>query len=222
MLERAKDIIAKWSEDHGRPMLGPKGAAALMECVAKTDGDYIEIGSAFGGSAVMAATGMERRPGNVFCIDSFLALNGLEKVDAVLHLFWESIYQYGFQQRVIAFPHAHPPFPAALHHHKFSVGLIDGNHLGQAPMIDFMALDSRVTDYLLFDNAEQPGVKGTIEAAVKGGNWWKHKTVEYVSTAKKKKDRSVELVVLKKIGNDVPEDYYEKVTYYWGDYRIPI
>ena len=222
MLRKAKDIIANWPEDCGRPMLGAKGGAMLMKYVAETSGDYIEIGSAFGGSAVMAGTAMGERAGNIYCIDNFISLNELDRIDVVLHSFWNVIYSFGLQQRVIAFNQSHPPFPTAIHHHKFSVGFIDGNHLGISPMVDFMGLDSRVTDYLLFDNAEQYGVKEAIASAIKGGNWKRHKSLTYTSTTKAHDEKKVKLVALQRIADVVPEDYYEKTLHYWGLYRIPL
>jgi len=223
MLNKAKDIIAGWPEDRGRPMMGATGAALLMECVAETDGDYIEIGSAFGGSAIFAATAMGDRPGMVFCIDNFLAVNELDRTDVVFLSFWEAMYHFGVQQRVIAFNQSHPPFPTAIHHHKFSVGLVDGNHLGVAPMLDFMGLDSRVTDYILFDNAELSAVSEAVKSAIDGGDWKKHKSITYISTlGKEEQKKKVKLVVVKRVDDKVPEEFYAKTQHYWGLYRLPL
>ena len=220
MIDLAKDIIARFPNTGGRAILGLEAAVLLMECVANTDGDYIEIGSAFGGSAIMAATAMGERAGTVYCIDDFLGVNRLESIDVVYQSFWNNIIHYDLQQRVVAFNQSHPPFPTPIHFHKFSVGLIDGDHLGEGPLKDFLGLDSRVTDYLLFDNAGQDPIEATIQAAIKGGDWEEHKTVEYTSSLS---DRpTVGFAALRRINDEVPKSLYEKIKYYMGDNRIPL
>lgn len=217
---QAKDIIEHFPDTGGRAMLGLEAATLLMECVANTDGDYIEIGSAFGGSAIMAAAAMGKRFGTVYCIDNFLGVNRLENLDIVYQSFWNNIIHYDLQQRVVAFNQSHPPFPTPIHFHKFSVGLIDGDHLGEGPFKDFLGLDSRVQSFLLFDNANQDSVERTIEAAIKGGDWEEHKTVEYTSNLP---DRpTVEFTALRRINEKVPKDLYGKIKYYMGDNRIPL
>ena len=221
MIDHAKEIIEEFNKDcQGRAMLGAEAAALLMECVAMTDGDYIEIGSAFGGSAIMAAKAMAERPGTVYCIDNFLGVNILEGSDAVYGAFWSNVIDFGVAQRVVAFNQSHPPFPNPIHFHEFSVGLIDGDHLGEGPLKDFFALDSRVTDYLLFDNANQDPIEATIGAAIKGGNWEEYKTTEYHTALSG--NAAVEFVALKKVQNSAPIPYYEKVVYYMGNERIPL
>jgi len=201
-------------------MLGLEAAELLMECVANTDGDYIEIGAAFGGSAILAAKAMSERPGTVYCIDNFLGVNMLESMDAVWVAFWRNIISHGVEQRVVAFNQSHPPFPDPIHFHEFSVGLIDGDHLGEGPLKDFLSLDSRVTDYLLFDNSDQEPIEITVQAAIKGGDWEEYKTIEYHTSLPSK--AAVGFTVLKKIQNSAPRSYYEKVVYYMGDSRIPL
>ncbi|GAF92084.1 unnamed protein product [marine sediment metagenome] len=163
----------------GWPMMPSAAGNLLMEYVEKTEGDYIEIGSAFGGSAIMAGLAMGDRPGTVFCIDPFMGTNEFE-LDMRLTVFWSNIQNWGIKQRVIAFRHVHPPFPVSIHFHKFSVGLIDGDHHQLAPFRDFIALNDRVTDYLLFDNTEKDAVSETITVASSRG-WEIDKVVDYIS-----------------------------------------
>ena len=217
----AKEIIEEFSKGYqGRVMLGVEAAALLMDCVARTDGDYIEIGSAFGGSAIMAALAMGERAGTVYCIDNFLGVNRLESIDVVYEGFWKNIIRFGVQQRIVAFNQSHPPFPEPIHFHKFSVGLIDGDHLGEGPLKDFLGLDSRVTEYLLFDNAELEPVSATINAAIGAGDWIEYKVVEYKSPISDTK--LVKFVALRRANDQVPEAYYDKMRHYMGDDRIPL
>ena len=113
----------------GRAMLAADAGALLMDCVAKSTGDYIEIGSGVGGSALMAAMAMEKadKSGTVYCIDPFSGATNLDGRDGMLHAFWKNVLNLGLEQRIIVFRQHHPPFPEALYYHKFSVGLIDGD-----------------------------------------------------------------------------------------------
>jgi hypothetical protein len=163
----------------GWPMMPPAAGNLLMEYVEKTEGDYIEIGSAFGGSAIMAGLAMGDRPGTVFCIDPFMGTNEFV-VDARLIAFWANIKEHGLEQRVIAYKQVHPPFPISIHFHKFSVGLIDGDHHKLAPMRDFLALGMKVTDYLLFDNTEKHPVSEAVILASRRG-WETDRVVDYIS-----------------------------------------
>jgi len=195
----AQDIINGWPEFLGakqadRPMLGVDAAALLMECVAETRGDYIEIGSGTGGSAVMAALAMEyaESSGNIYCIDPFSANNKLDGVNPRLMTFWLNMYYYEIQQRAFAFPQYHPPFPEPIYFHIFDVGLIDGEHNGNGPRDDFRELNTRVNKYLLFDNAEMSSVDYAINDALSKG-WEEYKVVEYASQKEGKVNKFVAL-----------------------------
>jgi len=206
MRELAKDIIDNFPTPLGigRPMLGIEPATLLMECVAETTGDYIEIGSAVGGSAIMASMAMKKvnRSGYIFCIDPFGGSNELEGTDIRYQAFWLNILHYKLQQRVIAFKQMHPPWPLSMHFHQFSVGLIDGDHNGDGPGRDAAALDNRVLNYLLFDNAENKYVSDTVDRLLDAGKWEEYKSAEYASLIGKKcayeKDKIVKFVALRK------------------------
>ena len=180
-----------------RAMLGIEAGTLLMECVNKSSGDYIEIGSAVGGSAIMAGVAMSGRTGNIFCIDPFGGNSELDGPDVVLQSFWDNIIQCGLQQRVIAFKQYNPPFPMPIWYHTFSIGLIDGCHDAGAPLADFKQLDRRVTRYLLFDNAEKKAVLNAINKATQdNNNWEEYKSVEYESNWEK--DKMVKFVALRR------------------------
>ena len=72
----------------------------------------------------------------------------------------------------------------------------------------------------MFDNAGQDPIEATIQAAIKGGDWEEHKTVEYTSSLS---DRpTVGFAALRRINDEVPKSLYEKIKYYMGDNRIPL
>ena len=109
------------------------------------------------------------------------ATSELDGLDLPFRLFHLHVQHFGVEQRVLAFKQHHPPFPIALHYHKFSVGLIDGNHYPPSVTKDFEALNFRVTDYLLFDNVEQPYIAGVVKRAVDKEGWRLYEEVEYTS-----------------------------------------
>jgi len=196
MRELAQRIIDNCS---GRAMLGVEAGTILMECIDDSVGDYVEIGSAVGGSAIMAGMAMDKteRPGTVFCIDPFGGGNELDGIDMMLRLFWNNLLKFDLQQRVIAFKQCHPPFPMPIWYHTFSVGLIDGCHTGNSPLIDFRQLNKRVTKYLLFDNTEKEDVLTAIKKATQdNSNWEEYKSIEYESTWKE--DKIIKFVVLRR------------------------
>ena len=185
MRELARDILAGWPSSCGigKPLLGLEAAEVLMECVANTTGDYAEIGSAWGGSAVMAGMAMEAvgRPGLIVCVDPFDQKSEMEGTDKKLDQFWKMMIHYGIQQRVLAFKQYHPPFPLAAYYHMYSVSLIDGNHHENGPADDFNALTKRTTNYILFDNAEIIDVTHVIDQVLKETDWEEYKRVKYRS-----------------------------------------
>jgi len=201
--ELAQNIVDEFPDTlsiSGRAMLGADAGAILMECVAESSGDYIEIGSAVGGSAVMAAVAMEKvnRPGLVFCIDRFGGNSELDGPDPLLQAFWVNMGIYNVYPRIIAFKQTHPPFPMSIHYHEFSVGLIDGDHMSEAPLLDFKALNKRVTKYLLFDNVEYEYVQMAVNKATQdNGVWEEYKSIKYESTWEEGK--MVKFVALRRI-----------------------
>jgi len=174
-----------------------------MECVANTTGDYAEIGSAWGGSAVMAGMAMEAvgRPGIIVCVDPFGKETELEGINQRLQQFWKMMIHYGIQQRVFAFKQHNPPFPLAAYYHTYSVSLIDGNHYGDSPTDDFNVFAKRTTDYILFDNAEIIDVAYVIdEVFEKADDWEEYKRVEHKSNIHE--DKTAEFVALRRIKSE--------------------
>ncbi len=163
-------------------LLGPEGGHFLMEYIAKTQGDYVEIGSKWGGSAIMAATAMDMagRPGTVYCIDQFSAkvISPELEGNKLLVEFWAYVHEWGVQQRIIAFQQVTPPLPYPIQFHKFSVGFIDGGHRFDEPIHDFILLEKRITDYIIFDNTEKEEVMNAVSKALESG-WVIDSELEY-------------------------------------------
>lgn len=183
-------------------------AKLLIEIIAKTSGDYVEIGSFVGGSAILAAGAMEMagRPGIVFCVDPFT--RGETELDTLVlpqwvpsqhQTFWSNIIRAGHQHRVVAFKQYNPPFPEPIYFRWFSVGLIDGNHIFPGPQLDAHTLAKRITDYLLFDNAEYIDVETAIQEMLNTGEWEEYRSVEYKSGRGEEGKTNI-FTVLRRIG----------------------
>ena len=202
----------------GRAMLGAAAGDLLMECVDKVKGDYIEIGSGMGGSAIMAVeAGAER----IFSIDPFIGFTVFDGVDPYHDTFLHNIATFNLLQKVFLFRQYTPPFPEALYFHGFRVGLIDGCHLGDGPMKDFLELDPRVTDYLLFDNSEIVDVKRVIDWVLAVGDWEEYKTVKYESTCDSAPGVK-EFMALKRIREIRQEQLGARIKRCFADGLIPL
>ena len=122
------------------------------------DGDYVEIGTLFGASAIVVALAkkMFSLSGDVYCIDP---LHGYyrkgEAVDGVLpsvDLLMNHATQYGVADLIKPVVTKSFPFPQELEDSQFVCGFIDGDHWGKAPLEDWLNLRNRVSRYIVFDN----------------------------------------------------------------------
>ena len=121
--------------------------AAFSDYVARAGpGDYVEIGTAFGASAILAA--LTKRvfqiPGEIYCIDNFAK----EKLSPEIVV--RNARHFGVDNMIhICVANSHP-WP--LGDKKFVFGLIDGDHAGSMPARDFINMNKRVTNYIMFDD----------------------------------------------------------------------
>ena len=187
-MRTAAEIIDAFPQHH--PLLGAAAGQLLMNTVAATTGDYVEIGSAWGGSAIMAAIAMEGRPGTVYCIDAFAPTHELSGIDGTLLAFWANCLAFGVQERIVAFKQHHPPWPLPIWYHKFSVGFIDGAHDAPFPAQDWRGMSPRVTDYILMDNVERPAVKDVVESS----GWTTTTAIEHSSAQRPDKPSTIALL----------------------------
>ena len=126
---------------------------------------YVEIGTKFGGSAIVAGlAGCE-----VHCIDHWEYPDRDPQIaptpDAVL----ENWIAAGLDpDKLHLHVQRHPPWPEAIKHRMFDIGLIDGSHNEDACRKDWEEMRLHVTKYILFHdfNDGHPGVqKAFLEAA---------------------------------------------------------
>jgi len=118
------------------------------------DGDHLEIGTLWGGSAIGVA--MAKQSGEVYCIDPFnytdkIAGRGERKV--TIEEVKENIAMLGVTT-VHLYKQKHPPMPPSLEKHKFDTALIDGEHTLDACLANWMDVKDRVDKYILFHDID--------------------------------------------------------------------
>ena len=141
----------------------------LMAETALCDGDHLEIGSLHGGSAIVVALLKKQHgyKGKVVCIDPldgyYIGSNCPKKwqknvdpltdVPVSLETIKENMKRFDVELEIIQAPSI--PFPhEQLEGRKFATAYIDGDHWGDAPVLDFFNVYKRVTDYITFDNCD--------------------------------------------------------------------
>jgi hypothetical protein len=160
------------------------GRSAITECdaliiheVASLGKTYVEIGTLFGGSAIVAGlAGCE-----VFCIDPldgyYSAKNKEERrPDPVTQIVTsEKIVRSNWAimglcpSKLHIYKQLHPPWPKKIDR-VFDAGLIDGDHSYSGAMADYMGMGPRVT-YLMFHDVQKEGVRTVYEFALKNPVW---------------------------------------------------
>jgi hypothetical protein len=119
------------------------------------DGDYIEVGSLHGGSAITVAMVKDEfnLTGDIFCIDP-------DPRDI-----YENAEQYDVASRIVVHTGYLEDF-LGVAQGKFSCALIDGDHRPPHPLKDFQLLKGRITKYCVFDDYDKSelGVQRAVES----------------------------------------------------------
>ncbi len=180
----------------GRIACDQPAAVLLQETVARVGGDYIEIGTLFGGTAILAAM---MGVGKVYAIDPVDGYYNPGQVDKTTMLvpsvaiFEENMRRFGVE--VTLFPHKHPPWPDAIKNNRFGIGFIDGDHGLRGAQLDYRALRSRC-ECIIFDNVEKPAVQTVVDEATAAG-WFVYETIGYPhKITEKRKGRMLKMTVM--------------------------
>src|SRR3990172_3069426 len=132
---------------------------------AAGDGDHVDIGSLYGASAIVVALIKKKvgLKGDVYCIDTYdqkkrdasvKPSDGLDTpVSATPEELLANAEHFGVELKLVR-QNSHP-WPEELKDNVFVSAYIDGDHLGDGPMNDFLNLRGRVTGYIGTDNYEE-------------------------------------------------------------------
>lgn len=145
----------------GKFTMRPADAGAIAQCVYSCTGDYLEIGTLFGGSAIIAALFAN---GHVYCIDPFGYREGQSRAPAIptKELVLQNAHEWGADEKMTIFVQKHPPLPPELEGHRFDVALIDGLHTEEGMRADWMNLKDRVDRYILFHDVQVGSPHGAL------------------------------------------------------------
>ena len=158
----------------GRVSISSEGFIDLFERYIDGTENYIEIGTLFGGSAILAGLNCN---GKVYCIDPLDGYYGTGQVDesgilpscAIVEENWS---RFGLDpERLEVFQHKHPPFPSSIEDKRFDVAYIDGGHAYDEVKTDWLELKDRVDKYIIFDNTEKESVSRVFIEAQESEDW---------------------------------------------------
>lgn len=168
-------------EDISRMMIGRIGTSShgcqlIAEVVSRVpDGIHVEIGSQWGGTALIAAM-MQTTKGHVYCIDPITENGYYGGVDPATHLIPHAKYFNANMKRfratnhvtLIDKPSSPWPFPGTC-----DTAFIDGDHSLPVVAYDWMNIRERCTRYVVFDNIEKefPHVQEVFDMACNDKSW---------------------------------------------------
>ncbi len=162
-------------EFKGRVLTSGEREGMLRDLVRAYMGwDYVEIGTAYGSSAILVA--LTNPNITVHCIDPMDGMYGV--VDAMTpdgifptpEILEKNCQEHGIKYgtRVVLHQQKHPPFPEAIKDHRFGVGYVDADHSREGCLADFNGLKDRC-QCLVFDNYEKGSVRWAVKQAVAEG-----------------------------------------------------
>lgn len=151
------------------------------------DGDHLEIGTLFGGSAILSALVKKEMgfKGNIICIDPldgyYIGTQYEYKVDPVTGVpinaetVMENAKYFGVDDRIKIIKQSSFPWPEELVTKQFTSAFIDGDHWGVMPKHDWDFVHPRTNKIVVFDNydSNHPSVVKACEDAAKHANWTK-------------------------------------------------
>lgn len=168
-------------EIKGRACGKPHDYALLAQTVFYAgNGNYVETGSLFGASALVAAITKRKfgLSGKVYCVDPFDGYYGTGNKDMsglipTAAIVMENARKYGVQDYIVCIPKKSVPYPQELNGVEFSMSYIDGNHWKDWPTKDFEAYGKFTTKYLMFDNYDfsHPSVADAAKFASSKPEW---------------------------------------------------
>ncbi len=154
----------------GGYLLGPEARSYIKAMVMSTRGSYIEIGSAFGGSAIVAAESLYG-DSLVYCVDPMWGMHRVTAEEQA-DMFWRNCHKAGIEDKIVLIKQVSNPWPKFLQERKWSVALIDGDHSYAGCRADWLNLKDRVTDFIMFDDTDKPGsVRTVFREACKDPEW---------------------------------------------------
>jgi cephalosporin hydroxylase len=157
----------------GKPISTAEDMGLLAQVIFNSKGEHLEIGSAYGGSLMVAIKAMDEvgRKDKVVCIEPF----GEDKRDtlhkAVEKEFWRNVEHFGIKDRFELVKEFSQPFP--IEERKFGTAFIDGDHSFECVLSDWLNTKDIVSRYIILHDYTKKGVKEVVEGyVVPDPQWW--------------------------------------------------
>ncbi len=149
------------------------------------DGDHLEIGTLFGGTAILAALIKQELgyQGDIWCVDPLdgyyvgtpyeYPVDPVSGVPINEETVWANARAFGVEERLHIIARPSQPWPPELRARTFASAFIDGDHWGEMPWRDWECVYPRTTRYVIFDNYDDrhPAVQQTCRAAERNVCW---------------------------------------------------
>ena len=159
---RVTSGILRWAMDFDE-------AELLMRITSQCNGDHLEIGTLWGGSAIGVA--LAKSKGEIYCIDPFNKRDSVMGKEVKVGIVEANIKKFGITN-IHLYKQKHPPMPPKLEKHKFDTALIDGKHTTTACLANWLDVKDRVKQYVIFHDIDfQKRVKPVWNMALHDPQW---------------------------------------------------
>ena len=136
---------------------------AMAAIVSKYPGNFCEIGTLHGGTAIMVAMFKKaiEQDGDVYTIDPFIkSVAWRDKRPPTEESVRANFEYFGVEDRIHFHKGHHPPLPWDV---DFTVAFIDGDHKYESVKADFENLKNRVSNVILYHDNDLGGVQKVIK-----------------------------------------------------------
>ena len=173
MSELARLAFIKHINDtiQGHICMTPEEASVLAEVVS-VDGDHLEIGTMWGGSAFLAALAKMQQgaKGKVVVIDPFCDSDGAHGQPSA-DIFWSNAEKLGVTEYLELVEEYSHPWPLKDRH--FATALIDGNHNAPWPQRDWDNVSKCADVVLIHDYCHrESAVFALVESILDSNEWY--------------------------------------------------
>ena len=166
-------------EERIRGRLANKGNnIAVLSELTNIDGDHLEIGALFGGSAIVVALVKKnyKKKGHVYTIDPLNGYYGQDndittKLPVDQKTFDENLKRFGVADQVTLIKAKSLPMPTELWGKTFATMYIDGDHSGETPLNEFCIYEGNIEKYIIFDDFDMPAAKKAYRVACSHKGW---------------------------------------------------
>lgn len=160
----------------GIPISCPEDAGLLaqMICYGKYNlGDHLEIGTAYGGSLLVAVKTMDKynKSAMVVCIEPFAEERRNTQHKLIEKEFYRNVEHFKVQDRFELYPTFSHPFPVEKGR-RFSTAFVDGNHSYAYVKNDWLNTKNIVDHYIMFHDYKKESVRNVVIEAAQDPDWY--------------------------------------------------